>query len=140
MLVRCECHCLHVSRPRKQNMIHVPNTILPPPPAEAKSFDDEWQQEVSKFRPLGPMLGLEEPGPRGVRQAALPGAEQEPRSVRRSRTTCRKMLTANTHTHTVYCYHVTILRTIQAVIITFALGYVLTVYLFIYLFVCVFLV
>ncbi|XP_056296790.1 myeloid leukemia factor 1 isoform X2 [Pseudoliparis swirei] len=46
--------------------------------SEAQSFDDEWQQEVSKFRPLGPMLGLEEPGPRGVRQAALPGAEQEP--------------------------------------------------------------
>ncbi|TNN38574.1 Myeloid leukemia factor 1 [Liparis tanakae] len=46
--------------------------------SEAQSFDDEWQQEVSKFRPLGPMLGLEQPGPRVAPQEALTGAEQEP--------------------------------------------------------------
>ncbi|XP_034405049.1 myeloid leukemia factor 1 isoform X2 [Cyclopterus lumpus] len=46
--------------------------------SEAQSFDDEWQQEVSKFRPLGPMFSLEEPGPCGSHQAALPCAEQEP--------------------------------------------------------------
>ncbi|XP_029301623.1 myeloid leukemia factor 1 isoform X2 [Cottoperca gobio] len=45
--------------------------------SEAESFDDEWQQEVSKFHTSGPMSRLEEPKPRGVHRAALAGSEQE---------------------------------------------------------------
>ncbi|XP_054454480.1 myeloid leukemia factor 1 [Anoplopoma fimbria] len=41
--------------------------------SEAQTFDDEWQQEVSK----GPMDSLKEPRPCGVHQAALTGSEQE---------------------------------------------------------------
>ncbi|XP_070762358.1 myeloid leukemia factor 1 [Enoplosus armatus] len=44
--------------------------------SEAQSFDDEWQQEVSKFQPSGPMSRLEEPRLRGVHRAALTGSEQ----------------------------------------------------------------
>lgn len=45
--------------------------------SEAQSFDDEWRQEVTKFRPPGPMFPLEEPRPCGVHQEALAGSEQE---------------------------------------------------------------
>ncbi|XP_039649001.1 myeloid leukemia factor 1 isoform X2 [Perca fluviatilis] len=45
--------------------------------SEAQSFDEEWQQEVSKFRPSGPMSRLEEPRPRGVHRAALAGSKQK---------------------------------------------------------------
>ncbi|XP_029374291.1 myeloid leukemia factor 1 isoform X2 [Echeneis naucrates] len=44
--------------------------------SEAQSFDDEWQQEVSKFQPSGPMSHLEEAQPRAVGWAALTGPEQ----------------------------------------------------------------
>lgn len=43
---------------------------------EAQSFDDEWQQEVSKFEPSGPISRLQEPRLRGTHQAALPSSEQ----------------------------------------------------------------
>ncbi|XP_039987615.1 myeloid leukemia factor 1 isoform X1 [Xiphias gladius] len=43
--------------------------------SEAQSFDDEWQQEVSKFQPSGPTSRLEEARPRAVHRAALPGPE-----------------------------------------------------------------
>uniref|UniRef100_A0AAQ4Q8Z6 Myeloid leukemia factor 1 n=1 Tax=Gasterosteus aculeatus aculeatus TaxID=481459 RepID=A0AAQ4Q8Z6_GASAC len=53
--------------------------------SEAQSFDDEWQQGVSRFpRPPGPMFSLEEPEICGVSPAALTGSEQELRSVRLS--------------------------------------------------------
>ncbi|KAM6932596.1 myeloid leukemia factor 1 [Lycodopsis pacificus] len=45
--------------------------------SEAQSFDDEWQQEVSKVPPPGPMFRLDEPLPCGVHRAALTGSEQE---------------------------------------------------------------
>ncbi|XP_059187427.1 myeloid leukemia factor 1 isoform X2 [Centropristis striata] len=45
--------------------------------SEAQSFDDEWQQEVSKFRPSVPMSRLEEPRPRAVHRAALTAPQQE---------------------------------------------------------------
>ncbi|XP_051255143.1 myeloid leukemia factor 1 isoform X1 [Dicentrarchus labrax] len=44
--------------------------------SEAQSFDDEWQQEVSKFQPSVPMSRLEEPKRRSVHRAALTGSEQ----------------------------------------------------------------
>lgn len=44
--------------------------------SEAQSFDDEWQQEVSKFESSGPMSRLKEPRPRAVHQAALTGPKQ----------------------------------------------------------------
>ncbi|XP_042342846.1 myeloid leukemia factor 1 isoform X2 [Plectropomus leopardus] len=49
--------------------------------SEAQSFDEEWQQEVSKFRPCGPMSRLREPRAltHGVHRAALTGPEQEHR-------------------------------------------------------------
>uniref|UniRef100_A0A3P9CGW7 Myeloid leukemia factor 1 n=1 Tax=Maylandia zebra TaxID=106582 RepID=A0A3P9CGW7_9CICH len=47
--------------------------------SEAQSFDDEWQQEVSKFQQTGPMSRLNEPQPRVVHQAALTGPEQDHR-------------------------------------------------------------
>lgn len=43
--------------------------------SEAQSFDDEWQQEMAKFHPSGPMSHLEEPRLRGVHRAALTGPE-----------------------------------------------------------------
>lgn len=43
---------------------------------EAQSFDDEWQQEVSKFEPSGPISRLQEPRLCGTHQAALPSSEQ----------------------------------------------------------------
>ncbi|XP_045559312.1 myeloid leukemia factor 1 isoform X5 [Salmo salar] len=42
--------------------------------SEAQSFDKEWQQEVSKFRPFAPMSRLEAPKPREVHRAALTAA------------------------------------------------------------------
>ncbi|XP_041733235.1 myeloid leukemia factor 1 isoform X3 [Coregonus clupeaformis] len=42
--------------------------------SEAQSFDEEWQQEVSKFRPFAPMSRLEAPKPRVVHRAALTAA------------------------------------------------------------------
>ncbi|XP_074498142.1 myeloid leukemia factor 1 [Sebastes fasciatus] len=45
--------------------------------SEAQTFDDEWQQEVSKFHPSDPMSRLEEPRLRGVHWAALTGPESE---------------------------------------------------------------
>ncbi|XP_070987285.1 myeloid leukemia factor 1 isoform X4 [Oncorhynchus clarkii lewisi] len=42
--------------------------------SEAQSFDKEWQQEVSKFRPFVPMSRLEAPKPRAVYRAALTAA------------------------------------------------------------------
>ncbi|CAB1347510.1 unnamed protein product [Coregonus sp. 'balchen'] len=42
--------------------------------SEAQSFDEEWQQEVSKFRPFAPMSRLEAPKPRAVHRAALTAA------------------------------------------------------------------
>ncbi|XP_019943530.1 myeloid leukemia factor 1 isoform X2 [Paralichthys olivaceus] len=44
--------------------------------SEAQSFDDEWQQELTKFQPSGPMSRLEEARPRAVHRAALTGPEQ----------------------------------------------------------------
>ncbi|XP_034081435.1 myeloid leukemia factor 1 isoform X1 [Gymnodraco acuticeps] len=45
--------------------------------SEAETFDDEWQQEVSKFHTSGPMSRQEEPRLRGAHRAALTGSEQE---------------------------------------------------------------
>nr|XP_023869919.1 myeloid leukemia factor 1-like isoform X3 [Salvelinus alpinus] len=42
--------------------------------SEAQSFDKEWQQEVSKFRPFVPMSRLEASKPRAVHRAALTAA------------------------------------------------------------------
>nr|XP_029536225.1 myeloid leukemia factor 1-like isoform X1 [Oncorhynchus nerka] len=42
--------------------------------SEAQSFDEEWQQEVFKFRPFAPMSRLEAPKPRVVHRAALTAA------------------------------------------------------------------
>ncbi|KAK6295617.1 hypothetical protein J4Q44_G00333300 [Coregonus suidteri] len=42
--------------------------------SEAQSFDEEWQQEMSKFRPFAPMSRLEAPKPRVVHRAALTAA------------------------------------------------------------------
>ncbi|XP_039865430.1 myeloid leukemia factor 1 isoform X1 [Simochromis diagramma] len=53
--------------------------------SEAQSFDDEWQQEVSKFQQTGPMSRLNEPQPRVVHQAALTGPEQAHRDQPRSK-------------------------------------------------------
>ncbi|AWO99008.1 putative myeloid leukemia factor 1 [Scophthalmus maximus] len=47
----------------------------PLPAAEAQTFDDEWQQELSKFKPSGPLSRLEEARPRAVRREALAGPE-----------------------------------------------------------------
>lgn len=44
--------------------------------SEAQSFDDEWQQEVSKFQPSAPMSRLQGPRPRAVHRAAITGPEQ----------------------------------------------------------------
>lgn len=44
--------------------------------SEAQTFDEEWQQELSKFQPSGPMSRLGEPQLRGVQRAALTGPEQ----------------------------------------------------------------
>lgn len=59
-----------------------------PPTAEAQSFDDEWQQELSKFQSSGPMSRLEEPRLRGAHRAAIAGPEQAHRSVLRAQTPC----------------------------------------------------
>ncbi|XP_068441419.1 myeloid leukemia factor 1 isoform X2 [Clinocottus analis] len=45
--------------------------------SEAQSFDSEWQQEVTKFQPPGPMRSLETPRPDEVHQEALADSEQE---------------------------------------------------------------
>ncbi|XP_069546664.1 myeloid leukemia factor 1 isoform X3 [Brachyistius frenatus] len=52
---------------------------------EAKSFDDEWQQEVSKFQPSGPMSHLKEPRPCPVHHAALCGPEPATRDRQKSK-------------------------------------------------------
>ncbi|KAG9278533.1 myeloid leukemia factor 1 isoform X1 [Astyanax mexicanus] len=40
---------------------------------EAQSFDEEWQREVSKFRPVAPLSRLEAPRARAVHRAAIAG-------------------------------------------------------------------
>lgn len=56
--------------------------------SEAQSFDEEWQREVSRFRPSAPMSALEAPRPRAAHQAAhraaLTGPEQGPRNKPRT--------------------------------------------------------
>ncbi|XP_026154657.1 myeloid leukemia factor 1 isoform X2 [Mastacembelus armatus] len=47
--------------------------------SEAQSFDEEWQQEVSKFHPSAPMSRLKEGQSRTVPRAALTGPEQSHR-------------------------------------------------------------
>ncbi|KAL0973014.1 hypothetical protein UPYG_G00197760 [Umbra pygmaea] len=48
--------------------------------SEAQTFDEEWQQEVSKFRPFAPVSSLKAPKPREVHWAALTaGPNQEER-------------------------------------------------------------
>lgn len=59
-----------------------------PSAAEAQSFYDEWQQEVSRFQPSPPMSCLREPPPRAAHQAALPGPEPPHRSVFRPHAAC----------------------------------------------------
>ncbi|XP_034460554.1 myeloid leukemia factor 1 isoform X2 [Hippoglossus hippoglossus] len=44
--------------------------------SEAQSFDDEWQEELTKFKPSGPVPRLEEARPRAVHPAALTGPEE----------------------------------------------------------------
>ncbi|XP_076002444.1 myeloid leukemia factor 1 [Genypterus blacodes] len=39
--------------------------------SEAQSFNDEWQQELSRFQPAAPMSRLEGPRPRAVHRAAI---------------------------------------------------------------------
>ncbi|XP_010869800.2 myeloid leukemia factor 1 isoform X2 [Esox lucius] len=52
--------------------------------SEAQSFDEEWQEEVSKFRPFAPASRLEAPKPRAGKQAALTAG---PSQGRREKTT-----------------------------------------------------
>ncbi|XP_020509592.1 myeloid leukemia factor 1 [Labrus bergylta] len=47
--------------------------------SEAQTFDSEWQQELSKFQPSGPMSRQAEPRLSGVHRAALTGPEQADR-------------------------------------------------------------
>ncbi|XP_067450832.1 myeloid leukemia factor 1 isoform X2 [Thunnus thynnus] len=47
--------------------------------SEAQTFDEEFQQELSKFQPSGPMSQLGEPQLRGVQRAALTGPQQATR-------------------------------------------------------------
>ncbi|XP_017284434.1 myeloid leukemia factor 1 isoform X2 [Kryptolebias marmoratus] len=54
--------------------------------SEAQSFDDEWQQEVSRFQPSHPMSCLREPPARAAHQAALPGPELPHRDQQSRRT------------------------------------------------------
>uniref|UniRef100_A0A672HR75 Myeloid leukemia factor 1 n=2 Tax=Salarias fasciatus TaxID=181472 RepID=A0A672HR75_SALFA len=54
--------------------------------SEAQSFDDEWQQEVSKFQSSCPMSRLKERQPRAARQAAITGPEQDHRDQGKSNT------------------------------------------------------
>ncbi|XP_041653796.1 myeloid leukemia factor 1 isoform X2 [Cheilinus undulatus] len=44
--------------------------------SEAQTFDAEWQQEVSKFEPSGPISRPAEPQLREARRAAITGPEQ----------------------------------------------------------------
>ncbi|XP_053176946.1 myeloid leukemia factor 1 [Scomber japonicus] len=44
--------------------------------SEAQNFDEEWQQELSKFDPSGPMTRPGEPQLRGAQRAALPAPKQ----------------------------------------------------------------
>ncbi|XP_056905427.1 myeloid leukemia factor 1 isoform X2 [Takifugu flavidus] len=48
--------------------------------SEGQSFEDEWQQKVSKFHPSDPVSQLEGPRPRKVRHAAITGGEQPHRN------------------------------------------------------------
>uniref|UniRef100_A0A8C7W7P7 Myeloid leukemia factor 1 n=1 Tax=Oncorhynchus mykiss TaxID=8022 RepID=A0A8C7W7P7_ONCMY len=62
--------------------------------SEAQSFDKEWQQEVSKFRPFVPMSRLEAPKPRAVYRAALTAATG-PDQGRRSVIMCHRSYNAS---------------------------------------------
>ncbi|MEQ2239247.1 hypothetical protein ILYODFUR_002526 [Ilyodon furcidens] len=53
--------------------------------SEAQSFDDEWQQEVSKFQSSAPMSNLMQPHLCAAHHAALPGPEQPHRNQRKSK-------------------------------------------------------
>ncbi|XP_028276085.1 myeloid leukemia factor 1 isoform X2 [Parambassis ranga] len=53
--------------------------------SEAQSFEDEWQQVVSKFQPSAPMSHLKEPQARAVHRAAIAGPEQTNRDQPRSK-------------------------------------------------------
>ncbi|XP_041850609.1 myeloid leukemia factor 1 [Melanotaenia boesemani] len=48
--------------------------------AEAQSFDDEWQEKVSQFKPSYPISRLREPQPRAAHRAAITGPEHTHRN------------------------------------------------------------
>lgn len=72
-IVNVQVHRQHVTK----------HDLDSPPSAEAQSFEDEWQQKVSKpkSQPFGPGLQLEEPRSRVVHRAAITGSEEAHRSV-----------------------------------------------------------
>uniref|UniRef100_A0A3P8SYH3 Myeloid leukemia factor 1 n=1 Tax=Amphiprion percula TaxID=161767 RepID=A0A3P8SYH3_AMPPE len=63
--------------------------------SEAQSFDDEWQQEVSKFESSGPMSRLKEPRPRAAQQAALTGPGQAHRHQQIAMTEGKSKMNSN---------------------------------------------
>lgn len=58
--------------------------------SEAQTFDEEWQQEVSKFEPSVPMSRLEEPRPRAVHRAALTGPKHAHREKPKPKAEAKK--------------------------------------------------
>ncbi|XP_012723524.2 myeloid leukemia factor 1 isoform X1 [Fundulus heteroclitus] len=52
--------------------------------SEAQSFDDEWQEEVSRFQSAAPMSNIMQPRLRAAHHAALPGPEQPHRDKRKN--------------------------------------------------------
>ncbi|KAF6736858.1 Myeloid leukemia factor 1 [Oryzias melastigma] len=51
--------------------------------SEAQCFDEEWQQELSKFKPSRPRQSLREPQPRTAIRAALPAPDHGKRDQQR---------------------------------------------------------
>lgn len=53
--------------------------------SEAQSFDDEWQEKVTEFKPSGPTSCLGEPQLRAAHRAAITGPEHTHRGRQKSR-------------------------------------------------------
>ncbi|MBN3324609.1 MLF1 factor, partial [Atractosteus spatula] len=69
--IRDRAHVIEQKQNRKTGEREMNQDFLNLDESEAQSFDDEWQREVSKFKPSVPLSRLEAPKQRTVHRAAI---------------------------------------------------------------------
>ncbi|XP_015216416.2 myeloid leukemia factor 1 isoform X1 [Lepisosteus oculatus] len=77
--IRDRAHVIEQKQNRKTGEREMNQDFLNLDESEAQSFDDEWQREVSKFKPSVPLSRLEAPKQRTVHRAAIASKADEGR-------------------------------------------------------------